>query len=119
MGIAAAHGLSAEVTIQEGFPVTLCDARAVALGEEVARQLFTPGGFQRLPDPIMGAEDFAYVLEKVPGAMFFLGVSHEGDDWQHCCGIHSTRMQVDETTMPLGAAFLAGLAARFLRDGFA
>lgn len=117
-GIAGAHGLTAEVDIQEGFPVTVCDARAVASGEQVAQDLFGPAGFQRLPDPIMGAEDFAYVLEKVPGAMFFLGVSHEGDDWQHCCGIHSTKMQVDESTMPLGAAFLAGLAMRFLAEGF-
>lgn len=117
-GIAGAHGLSAEVTIQEGFPVTICDARAVDLGERVAQDLFGAAGFSRLPDPIMGAEDFAYVLEKVPGAMFFLGVSHEGEDWQHCCGIHSTRMRVDESTMPLGSAFLAGLAERFLANGF-
>jgi amidohydrolase len=118
-GIANAHGLSAEVTIQEGFPVTMCDGHAVAFGERVAQDLFGPAGFLRLPDPIMGAEDFAYVLEKVPGAMFFLGVSHEGEEWQHCCGIHSTKMRVDESTMPLGAAYLAGLAERFLAEGFA
>lgn len=117
-GIAGAHGLTVEVTILEGFPVTVCDAEAVALGEQVASDLFGPTGFQRLADPIMGAEDFAYVLEKVPGAMFFLGVSHEGEDWQHCCGIHSTRMRVDESTMPLGSAFLAGVAERFLAKGF-
>lgn len=118
-GIATAHGLEAKVTIHEGFPVTLCDGQAVDFGERVAEDLFGAQGFLRLPDPIMGAEDFAYVLEKVPGAMFFLGVSHQGEDWQHCCGIHSTKMRVDETTMPLGSAFLAGLAKRYLAEGFA
>lgn len=116
-GIAGAHGLSAEVEILEGFPVTLCDAGAVDFGENVAREMFGEAAFQRLADPIMGAEDFAYVLEKIPGAMFFLGVAHEGVDWQQCCGIHSTRMMVDESVMPRGAAYLAGLATRFLAHG--
>jgi len=58
------------------------------------------------------------VLDLVPGAMFFLGVSHAGDDWAHCCGIHSTRMMVDESVMPRGAALLAALAERFLEHGF-
>jgi hippurate hydrolase len=118
-GIAGAHGLKAEVEVIEGFPVTLCDAGAVDFGEAVARDLLGEAAFLRLADPIMGAEDFAYVLEKVPGAMFFLGVSHEGADWRQCCGIHSTRMMVDESVMPRGAAFLAGLATRFLADGWA
>lgn len=118
VGIASAHGLSADVTILEGFPVTMCDPKAVDFGEVVARELMAEDAFQRLPNPIMGAEDFAYILEKVPGAMFFLGVSHEGDDWQHCCGIHSTKMMVDEAVLPRGAAFLAGLATRFLATGF-
>ncbi|MDE8653744.1 M20 metallopeptidase family protein [Novosphingobium album (ex Liu et al. 2023)] len=118
-GIAGAHGLSAETTIMEGFPVTVCDARAVDFGEAVARDMFGDQAFLRLADPIMGAEDFAYVLEKLPGAMFFLGVSHQGDDWRQCCGIHSTRMMVDETVMPMGAAYLAGLAESYLARGFA
>ena len=66
----------------------------------------------------MGAEDFAYVLEKVPGAMFFLGFAPEGADWQACCGIHSPRMMLDESVMPRGAALLAGMAERFLAAGF-
>jgi hippurate hydrolase len=117
-GIAGAHGLTVDIEIVEGFPVTVCDERAVAFGEDVTHALFGDDAFRRLEAPIMGAEDFAYVLEKVPGAMFFLGVSHEGEDWTQCCGIHSTRMMVDETVMPQGAAFLAGLAEAFLERGF-
>jgi amidohydrolase len=117
-GIAGAHGLTAEVTVEQGFPVTLCDARAVDFGEATARAMFGETSFKRLPDPIMGAEDFAYVLEKVPGAMFFLGVAPEGDNWASCCGIHSPRMMLDEAALPQGAALLAGLAERFLERGF-
>jgi hippurate hydrolase len=117
-GVAAAHDLSARLDVIEGFPVTICDAHAVSFGEGVAQKLFGEAAFLRLDAPIMGAEDFAYVLEKVPGAMFFLGVSHEGDDWARCCGIHSTRMMVDESVMPQGAAYLAGLAKAFLAEGF-
>ena len=118
-GIAAAHGLSAIVNILEGFPVTICDPRAVAFGSEVVREMFGNQAWREMASPIMGAEDFSYVLEKVPGAMFFIGVSHEGEDWTRCCGIHSTRMMLDETVMPQGAALLAGLATRFLQHGFA
>ena len=117
--IAAAHDLTAAVTLTQGFPVTLCDPRAVVLGEAVARDLAGDEAFHRLAAPIMGAEDFSYVLEKVPGAMFFLGVAHQGVDWRNCCSIHSTRMVVDEAVLPLGTALLAGCAERFLAEGFA
>jgi len=117
--IAQAHGMTATVTITPGFPVTVCDARAVDLGEKVVRAISGENGFHRLDAPIMGAEDFSYVLEKVPGAMFFLGVAHEGADWRSCCSIHSTRMMVDESVLPLGTAVLAGCAERFLAEGFA
>ena len=116
--IAAAHGVEAQVEVREGFPVTICDPRAVDFGERVIDAVGGEGTFLRLDHPIMGAEDFAYVLEKVPGAMFFLGVSPEGEDWTQCCGIHSTKMMVDEAALPMGAAALAGLAQTFLETGF-
>jgi amidohydrolase len=117
-GIAAAHGASADVTITPGFPVTHCDPRAVALGEAVTAELFGEADFRRLDQPIMGAEDFSYVLEAVPGAMFFLGVASEGADWHNCPAIHSPRMTVDESALPRGAALLAGCAVRFLEQGW-
>ncbi|MFO1255012.1 MAG: M20 family metallopeptidase [Sphingomonadaceae bacterium] len=117
-GIAAAYGASARVRITPGFPVTHCDPRAVDLGETVAQGLFGDAAFKRLDQPIMGAEDFSYVLEKVPGAMFFLGVAQEGADWHKCPAIHSPRMMVDEQALPRGAALLAGCAVRFLDQGW-
>jgi hippurate hydrolase len=97
----------------------MCDPRAVALGQAVTGELFGEPDWITLPAPIMGAEDFSYVLEQVPGAMFFLGVAKEGDDdWRSACSIHSPRMFVDEAALPRGSAVLAGCALRFLERGF-
>ena len=115
--IAAAHDCSAQVTVTEGFPPTVNDDRAIALAESVAKSLAS-GEFMHMPTPVMGAEDFSYVLEKVPGMMAFLGVAGEGADLAHCCGIHSTRMVVDESVLPRGTAFLAGCATQFLERGW-
>ena len=113
------HGKARQttVTITDGFPPTVNDPRAVALAQAVAEEL-PDGAFERLAAPIMGAEDFSYVLEKVPGAMAFLGVAPQGSDWASCCSIHSSRMMVDETVLPRGAAILAGYALRFLERGW-
>jgi len=115
--IAQAHECDADVTIIQGFPPTLNDARAVALAETVAKSL-PHGEYMNMPSPIMGAEDFSYVLEKVPGMMAFLGVAESGADWRQCCSIHSSHMMVDETVLPRGTAFLAGCASRFLEHGW-
>ncbi len=115
---AQAHGVEASCEITPGFPVTLCDARAVGLGRRVAKELGGEEGWRELDAPIMGAEDFSYVLEKVPGAMFFLGVAPDGDNWSQCCAIHSPRMHVDEDALPHGVAMLAGCAVEFLDKGF-
>lgn len=115
--IAAAHRASAEVEIIQGFPVTICDARAAAFGERVVKDLLGDDAWTTMQNPVMGAEDFSYVLEKVPGAFFFLGASHEGSDWRQCCGLHSNRMVLDDSVMARGAAVHAALAERFLAEG--
>jgi amidohydrolase len=115
---ARAHGCTADVVVTEGFPVTNNDPRAIALGSAIARDMGGEDGWHAMSHSLMGAEDFSYVLEKVPGAMFFLGVAHDGVDWASCCGIHNSRMMVDESAMPRGSAFLASCAVRFLENGW-
>ena len=116
--IARAHRAEADVSLFPGFPVTVCDGRAVDLAGRVAGKLFGDGAFRNLPAPVMGAEDFAYVLQKVPGAMVFLGATPEGGDFRTCCALHSNRMVLDERAMARGVALHCGLAESFLRDGF-
>ena len=116
--IALAHGATAVVDIEHGFPVTVCQAPAVALAERVAQDLFGAQAWRTMPTPAMGAEDFAYVLQKVPGAMVFLGATPEGGDWRSCCALHSNRMVLDEAVMARGVAMHCAYAEAFLSGGF-
>jgi hippurate hydrolase len=67
-----------------------------------------------MPSPMMGAEDFAYVLQKTPGAMAFLGAAPEGGDFRTCCALHSNRMVLNEEVMARGVALHCALAQAFL-----
>jgi metal-dependent amidase/aminoacylase/carboxypeptidase family protein len=108
--IAAAHGARAEIDIEQGFPVTICDGRITELAARTARALFGEEGWTTMPHPIMGAEDFSYVLQKVPGAMAFLGAAPEGGDYRTCCALHSNRMVLDERVMARGIAMHCAMA---------
>ncbi|HEX5377283.1 MAG TPA: M20 family metallopeptidase [Phenylobacterium sp.] len=116
--IAVAHGASAVVDIDYGFPVTVCRPDAVTLAERVAQDLFGPRAWLTMPSPAMGAEDFAYVLQEVPGAMVFLGATPEGGDFRNCCALHSNRMVLDEAVMARGVAMHCAYAEAFLSGGF-
>ncbi len=108
--IAAAHGAVAEVEIEHGFPVTVCDGRITALAERVARTLFGEDAWVTMSHPMMGAEDFSYILQRAPGAMAFLGAAPQGGDWRTCCALHSNRMVLDETVMARGIAMHCAMA---------
>ena len=116
--IADAHGASAQTRIDEGYPPTVNDPRAVGLVRELATGQFGDGGYLEIPAPIMGAEDFSYVLQKVPGAMAILGVAPpEGDPFARA-PIHNSRMLVDEAVLPRGVAMHCAFATRFLERGW-
>ncbi len=112
--VAAAHGASGEVEIESGFPVTVCDGRITDLAQRVTEAVFGAGAWRTMPHPMMGAEDFAYVLQAIPGAMAFLGATPEGGDWRTCCALHSNRMVLDETVMARGVALHCAFAQAFL-----
>ena len=67
--------------------------------------------------PMMGGEDFSYVLRDVPGAMAFVGVAAEGSDPRTNPPLHNTRMTIDEAVMAKGVAMHCALAERFLEHG--
>jgi len=62
----------------------------------------------------MGVEDFSYVLQKVPGAMAFIGSVPPGLDPESVPQNHSNRVVFDEEVLPIGVAFFAAVALRHL-----
>ena len=116
--VAAAHGLTAEATIEEGYPVTNNDTRSTELARRCAREIVGQESWNELPAPIMGAEDFAYVLREIPGAMAILGTAPKGTDPDSNPPLHNTRMMLDEETMAKGVALHCAFAERFLTSGF-
>ncbi len=114
-GIAAAHGATAEARIEPGYPMTVCDGRAVALVRDSATAL---GDAWQVMPPMMGAEDFSYVLQKLPGAMSFIGAAPAGSDAASNPPLHNTRMTIDEGVMAKGIALHCATAMRFLERGF-
>lgn len=115
--VAAAHGAVGEASIDKGYPVTMNDPRAVALMKECAERLGSEAGWMPMPAPMMGAEDFSYVLREVPGAMAFLGVAPQGSDFRTNPPLHNTRMTIEESVMARGVAMHCAMAERFLNDG--
>ncbi|MFC7536553.1 M20 family metallopeptidase [Sphingomonas sp. GCM10030256] len=116
--VAAAHECTADVHIDEGYPATRNDARAVRLIEQVATGLFGADQFAEMPTPIMGGEDFAYVLREIPGAMAFLGVAPPGEEAAGRAPIHNGRMTVHEDWLSRGVALHCAIATRFLASGW-
>jgi hippurate hydrolase len=110
-GIAAAHGLEVKVHLLPGYPVTVNHADFTAFAQQVAGELLGSERVVPLEAPIMGAEDFSYLLQRVPGAMVFLGARPEGTE---SAPLHSNRMVLDETAFADGIALHAAIATRWL-----
>lgn len=113
-GIAAAHGLEVETEFKDLYPVTVNDAAAFeTVAATVARQ-FGERRFVTVPQPLAGAEDFSRILERVPGAMIFLGATVDDRDPATAPFNHAPEAEFDDRVLPDGAALLTRLAVDHL-----
>jgi amidohydrolase len=114
--VAAAHDMAAEVEIVQGYPVTVNDAGAADEVLATSRWLVGDKLTAPMPTPVMGAEDFSYVIERVPGALAFLGTRPPGVAPAEAAPNHSNRMVLDEQALATGVALYAAVALRRLGD---
>ncbi len=109
-GTAAAHGCTCSCTIDQGYPVTVNDAEEAAASVGVARTLFGDDGVTEMPEAVMGAEDWSYVLNRVPGSMAFLGVAPDDIPLADAAPNHSNLMRISESKLHHGVALYAAMA---------
>jgi amidohydrolase len=107
--IARSFGGRAEVKIDPGYPSLINDDRMVDLAETVAREVVGPANVAELKEPSMGGEDFAYYLQKYPGAMFRLGVAPASP-------LHADTFNFNDEALETGMMVMSNLAIQFLQQ---
>jgi hippurate hydrolase len=112
--VAAAHDMTAEFEHVEGYPVTVNDPGMAETVLRTAAELLGEQASVRSAAPLMGAEDFSYVLERVPGAMAFLGACPPGVEPGQAPANHSNLVVFDEEPLPAGVALYAQMALQAL-----
>ncbi|HEY2887843.1 MAG TPA: M20 family metallopeptidase [Candidatus Limnocylindrales bacterium] len=113
-GIAGAYGATADVELLTLYPVTVNDPDFAALVTATAVELLGKDAVDASIEPVMGAEDFSFVLEQVPGAMAFLGARPADQDPATAPANHSNKVIFDEPAMAVGVATYVAVALRSL-----
>jgi amidohydrolase len=113
--IGAAHGCRVAVEITPGYPVTVNNDEVADHVLSLAGEVLGVRNAEKMADPVMGAEDFSYVLQRVPGAFAFLGGRPADVDAADAAPNHSNRVVFDEDAMANGVAMYAAFALDALR----
>ena len=113
-GIAAAHDVSVTVEVTLGYPVTSNHNGFTEFATGVAGEVVGIDRVFQMPHPVMGAEDFSYVLEAVPGTMMFLGGTSPDRNPATAPPNHSNRVIFDERAMVNGMALYTAVAISHL-----
>ena len=101
-GTARLYGASAKLTYHRDYPVTRNHERQTAFAVSVAAQVAGREQVDAAAAPVMGGEDFSFMLEARPGAFIFVG---NGDS----AGLHHPAYDFNDETIPIGVAYWARL----------
>ncbi len=110
-GVAESHGATAEVDFRVLFPPTVNNADEAAYAAKICDELVGAENVNRNPDVVMGSEDFAYMLERVPGCYVNIG----NGPGEPGCEVHNPSYDFNDDALPLGAAFFGRLVESKLK----
>jgi hippurate hydrolase len=112
---ARAHGGEATVEYSRGYPSVINDAAATERAALAATRLLGSGHVIRERPPVMGAEDFSYMAQAVPGCFVRIG---QAAGERGSTPVHHPRYDFNDDILPIGAAFWSTLVEQELpRDG--
>jgi hippurate hydrolase len=114
-GVAAAHDVEADVVFKPLYPVTVNDGRVFDAVQEIARFVVGAADVHEMAAPIMGAEDWSYVLQRIPGVMVDLGGRPRDRELAGYPMNHSNLVVFDEDAMAAGVALYVAVAERLDR----
>jgi hippurate hydrolase len=97
-GVAQAHGAEARLDYRRNYPVTVNDAARAAFAAAVAAEVVGAARVDAAAPPVMGGEDFAFMLEARPGAFAFIG---NGDTAK----LHHPKYDFNDEAIPYGASY--------------
>ena len=109
-GVTSAHGVTAEVRFDEIYPVTMNDTAVFERVRAIAVDLLGEADVHTMPSPTMPAEDWSFVLQRIPGVMVDLGGRPRDRDLADYPQTHSSTVVFDEPAMVVGAALHAKVA---------
>lgn len=104
------YGARYQITYNHGVPSVQNDLALSQILEQAAQEAWGPQRVQILPEPSLGAEDFALYLNHAPGAMFRLGV---GFPDRHNYPLHHPQFEVDESAILTGVVTMAYAACKY------
>ena len=111
--IATSGGATADVTIETGYPITYNDPPLTEKSAPTLRRVAGNANVQ-VVNAVLGAEDFSFYQQNVPGLFFWLGTRPKDQTAEQAASNHSPLFYVDESGLELGVRALAHLAADFL-----
>jgi hippurate hydrolase len=111
---AQSYGVKARVEFLPGYPVLVNTPAETALAREVAVALVGADNVVLQTGPLTGSEDFACMLEAVPGSYLFIGNGDEASGGHGACMVHNPNYDFEDRNIPVGAAFWVQLTERFL-----
>ncbi len=114
-GICAAHGATMSLHYERRYPALVNSARETDLAGGVAAQVVGEGNVAAGAPPLMGSEDFAYMLEVRPGCYIWLGNGERGGPGG--CAVHNPRYDFNDEVLVIGASYWARLVETALPRG--